>query len=161
MKLTLPRTSLKPKATFGSIFVDGVFECVTLEDVVRDLKADGSGKIFAKTAIPAGTYDVVIDFSQRFQKMMLHILNVPWFTGIRIHSLNTDLQTEGCVGVGEKVVGDDLITGGSVTLPKLFVKVEAALKRGEKVTITITDDFKTQSHVEGFLDAGTAEGGGS
>lgn len=141
MQLNLHRTSLKPKATLGYLDVDGAFECITLEDVVRDLKADGSGKVFGATAIPAGTYDVTIDFSAKFQKNMLHILNVPWFMGIRIHSLNTDLQTEGCVGVGQEVVNDDYIHGGSVALPALWAKVQAALDRGEKVQITITNDF--------------------
>ena len=68
MQLDLHRTALKPKATLGHLDVDKVLECVTLEDAVRDLKEDGSGKVFGATAIPAGTYDVTIDFSQRFQK---------------------------------------------------------------------------------------------
>lgn len=141
MKLELHRTALKKKATLGHLDVDGVFECVTLEDVLRGIKEDGEGKIFGETAIPVGTYEVIIDFSQRFQKKMLHILDVPWFTGIRIHSGNTDANTEGCVLVGRTVVNDDYIQGGSVALPQLQAKIQAALNRDEKVTITITNDF--------------------
>ena len=141
MELALHRTSLGPKATLGHLDVEGVRECVTLEDVVRDLKADGSGKVFGETAIPAGRYQVVTDFSEKFQKVMLHILNVPWFTGIRIHSGNTDLNTEGCVLVGQVDVNNDFIHGGSVELPALQAKVQAALDAGQECWITITDEF--------------------
>jgi len=142
MHLELHRRSLGPKATLGQLYIDGILECLTLEDVVRDLKEDGSGKIQGETAIPAGTYKVTIDFSQRFQKKMLHILEVPFFTGIRIHSGNTDQNTEGCVLVGNEKINDDFIHGGSHALPILQGKIQEALDRGEEVDITITDDFQ-------------------
>ena len=41
MELTLHRTKLGSKATEGTLEVDGTYECVTLEDVVRDLGPDG------------------------------------------------------------------------------------------------------------------------
>jgi len=144
MELALHRTSLGPSATLGELFMDGIRECVTLEDVVRDLKADGSGKVFGATAIPAGRYAVTIDFSQKFGKDMLHILGVPYFTGIRIHSGNTDLNTEGCVLVGQVVDGPDHVHGGSIELPLLQAKIKVALDAMEEVWITITDDFVVQ-----------------
>ena len=142
MDLALHRTSLGEKATLGHLDVDGVLECVTLEDVVRDLRPDGSGKIFGQTAIPAGRYKVITDFSAKFQKVMLHILDVPFFTGIRIHSGNTDENTEGCVLVGQVADGPDHIHGGSIELPLLQAKIQAALDGGGDVWIEITDDFK-------------------
>ena len=137
MQLLLQRQASFKHATLGTLKINGVYECVTLEDVVRDLGPDGSGKVQDETAIPEGIYKVVIDFSQKFQKNMLHILDVPFFTGIRIHSGNTDLNTEGCVLVGQTVNGPDYIHGGSVELPILQEKIQTALELGEDVTIEI------------------------
>ena len=142
MKIELHRLELGPKATIGKLYLDGIFECLTLEDVVRDLKEDGSGKVQNETAIGAGTYKVIIDFSQKFQKEMLHIMDVPFFTGIRIHSGNTDENTEGCVLVGNEKINDDFIHGGSHELPILQGKIQEAIDRGEEVDITITNDFQ-------------------
>lgn len=145
MLLTLQRTSLGPRATLGHLDIDGVAECVTLEDVVRlddpATPKDEGAKIQDQTAIPAGRYKVVIDFSQRFGKLMLHVLDVPGFTGIRIHSGNTHADTSGCILVGLVVDGPDRIHGGSVALPRLFTKVKAALDRREEVWITVLNEF--------------------
>lgn len=94
MKLELKRRWFKKPCTQGELFIDGTFYCYTLEDEVREKKIPGV------TAIPYGTYKVVIDYSTRFQKDMLHILNVPGFEGVRIHAGNTDKDTEGCILLG-------------------------------------------------------------
>ena len=53
------------------------------------------------TCIPYGRYRIVWDFSQRFQRNTLHLLDVPQFEGIRIHSGNSDADTEGCLIPGK------------------------------------------------------------
>lgn len=138
MKLDLFRDPSTDTATLGELHVDDVLECVTLEDPVRDLKNDGSGKIYGRTAIPAGTYKVVIAPSPSHQnRPYMRLLGVPFFQGILIHSGNTPIDTFGCIIVGQVVDGPDRIHGGSLALPKLFSKVQAALDRGEDVSITI------------------------
>jgi len=97
-----------------------------------------------ETAIPAGTYDITIRFSQRFQKLMIAVQDVPGFTGILIHSGNTDANTSGCILVGKVILNSDYISGGSIALPLLQAKIRYALDSGEKVSLTITDDFKTE-----------------
>ena len=79
--------------TIGDLFIDGKWYCYTLEDEVRPegVKIDG------KTAIPAGKYPLIIDYSFRFKRYMPHILNVQNFTGVRIHKGNTEENTEGCI----------------------------------------------------------------
>ena len=90
MELTLTRTDFTNDSTIGELSVNGKFECFTLEDKVRPVKIKGM------TAIPAGAYEVVINFSERFQRPLPLLLNVPNFDGIRIHAGNTAKDTEGC-----------------------------------------------------------------
>lgn len=95
--LLLQRKWAVKDATIGELFVDEVFECFTLEDIIRPV----GEKVFGETAIPSGSYKVVIDWSDHFQRNMPHILDVPGFDGVRIHSGNTPADTEGCILVGQ------------------------------------------------------------
>lgn len=106
VKMLLQRKWCVNDATIGELFLDGQYECYTLEDVVRPAGV----KVQNATAIPTGLYRVVVDWSPRFQKNMLHILDVPGFEGIRIHAGNTAADTDGCLLVGQTV---DL-TAGSI-----------------------------------------------
>ena len=132
MNLTLIRQIFTEQSTIGSLSIDGVFECFTLEDTVR---APGI-KIPGRTAIPYGNYEVIIDYSQRFARTMPHILNVPMFAGIRIHSGNTASDTEGCILLGASK-GKDSIYESKSAFAKFYPKLEEALRRGE-VRIEIT-----------------------
>lgn len=133
MEMRLNRFKKCEKSTLGKLFLDGVEECYTLEDVVRP---DGV-KVYGKTAIPAGTYKVIIDDSTRFKRPMPHVLDVPGFEGIRIHSGNTDADTEGCLLLGTTIVNDDFISGSRDAFAKFFPKLQAALNSEEEVTLLI------------------------
>ena len=91
MELRVERTDFSETSTIGKLYVDDQFECYTLEDKVRPVKIKG------KTAIPAGRYEVIVNFSQRFGRMLPLFLNVPNFEGVRIHPGNTAADTEGCI----------------------------------------------------------------
>lgn len=138
MKLTVIRGILSEKSTIGILYVDGVKECFTLEDKVREIAGVpvSQWKIQDVTAIPYGTYKVIIDVSQKFNKEMMHILDVPGFEGVRIHSGNVAEDTEGCILVGT-TVGKDRLNNSTAAKDSLFSKVKAALDRKEEVTITI------------------------
>ena len=88
MKLILDRIFMADDYTIGRLFIDGAYFCDTLEDTVRDLKSDGSGKIYGETAIPTGEYKVMLARSPRFKRILPRLLNVPFFEGILIHSGN-------------------------------------------------------------------------
>jgi len=98
MNLTLKRLYFKPDYTIGRLYIDDVYHCDTLEDTYRDLSL--VEKVYGKTAIPFGTYKVILSISKRFGKLLPELLDVPQFTGIRVHSGNTVNDTEGCILVG-------------------------------------------------------------
>lgn len=132
MKLTLERLQLDLDVTIGSLSIDGAWQCWTLEDVVRP---DGAPKVYGKTAIPFGTYQVVITPSPHFGRDMPLLVNVPNFTGVRIHMGNTAVDTDGCVLVGQDRLGKSL--GHSVAaFDVLFPILRDAIAKGP-VTLEI------------------------
>ena len=138
LEITVYRQSFYPTATAGQLFVDDVYQCDTLEDKVRP---DGE-KIPGQTAIPYGRYRVVMDYSNRFKKVMPHILDVPMFVGVRIHSGNTDKDTEGCLLVGTVDKRRGVIVGGTSrpAYDALVAIIKEAIGKGDEVWITIRRD---------------------
>lgn len=96
MILVLKRNFKGPDYTIGKLYIDGHYFCDTLEDTVRP----SGTKIAGRTAIPAGEYEVVKSYSPRFKKILPEILDVPGFTGVRIHAGNTAKDTDGCILLG-------------------------------------------------------------
>jgi len=132
MKLRLERLQLDPDCTIGALFVDGTFDCWTLEDTVRP---DGV-KIAGETAVPFGTYAIDITQSPRFGRLLPLLIGVHNFVGIRIHPGNTAHDTEGCILVGSdrhhKWIGKS-----KAAFDTLFPKLRDAKARGERIAIEI------------------------
>lgn len=126
MKITVKRLHKTNTSTIGELLIDGIFECYTLEDVEREVK------VKSETAIPKGTYKVIINQSNRFKRLLPLLLNVPNFEGVRIHSGNSNHDTEGCILVGQ-TRGKDYIGKSRKAFDKLFKKMQAA----KDITITI------------------------
>jgi len=137
MKLRLKRPSTSDaSATIGELFVDGQFICYTLEDKDRLLESGGL-KVKGDTAIPRGKYDVVITHSNRFDRLMPLLLDVPQFEGVRIHAGNTTSDTEGCILVGSYKRGNDFIGSSRPAYNALFEMLESAVEQGEKITLEV------------------------
>jgi len=124
MELRVERTDLSADSTIGELSVDGQFECYTLEDAVRPVKIKG------KTAIPAGRYEVIINQSQRFGRLLPLLLDVPDFEGVRIHPGNTAADTEGCILVGN-TKSEGFVGESKVAFARLFDKLETASRTGK------------------------------
>jgi hypothetical protein len=141
MELDLIRSTKTKRSTIGELTVNGMFECFILEDKDRGLQQNMpvselmEKKIRTKTAIPAGRYEIVVSFSNRFQKMLPLLLDVPAFEGIRIHPGNTDSDTEGCLLPG-KNKSPDMVSSSRLAFTALFDKIKEAVQR-EKIFITV------------------------
>lgn len=137
MQIRIKRRFKATDYTIGSLFIDGKYFCDTLEDKVRDLRFDGSGKVYGKTAIPSGEYKVTLTLSNRFKKVLPLLHDVPFFEGIRIHSGNTDKDTDGCLLVGENREKGKVLFSRP-TMERLMKRMRDAESRGEDITISIS-----------------------
>jgi hypothetical protein len=111
MKWTVLRRFKGPDYTIGSFYIDGNYFCDTLEDVCRIRGGDCSLKIYGQTAIPEGRYLVEWMWWDKHNNWYPHLLNVPCFTGILIHSGVTAKDTEGCILLGENKIKGQVING--------------------------------------------------
>ena len=153
MKLKVLRFSSQKDSTSGLLFLDGdlglEFLCYTLEDEERALKVRG------ETRVPAGTYEIKLRteggfhgrYTKRFAGMhkgMLHVINVPNFKWILIHTGNTDEHTAGCLLVGDaqennKIIKDGFVGKSTNAYKRIYPPIAKALEKGEKVTIEYID----------------------
>jgi hypothetical protein len=127
MKLKLLREKSSDDTTIGKLYIENEFFCYTLEDKVRDKK------VYGETAIPIGTYKVVITWSPRFKRQLPLLVDVPGFDGIRIHPGNTHKDTEGCILVGEYVEGEFLYKS-KIAFDRLYTIL---IKSKDSITIEI------------------------
>lgn len=141
MNLKLVRRKFDTLRTISDLYVNDVFFCNVLEDVDRGLTQDMSLseiaaiKVHGATAIPYGTYQVINSFSPRFNKYLPLLLNVPGYSGIRIHPGNTELDTEGCLLPG--VESKNKVINSRATFARLFSLLQKAEKTN-KIVLTIT-----------------------
>ena len=119
MLIVIKRLYKGDHSIMGEMTVDGIFECFTLEDLERPVKIKG------ETAIPKGTYKVIINESNRFKRQLPLLLNVPGFEGVRIHSGNTNHDTEGCILVGQ-TRNKEYVGRSRKAFDKLFKKMQKA-----------------------------------
>jgi hypothetical protein len=131
MEILLRRYIFTDVSTIGDLIINDDWFCFTLEDPVRPVKIAG------ETAIPMGQYEVIVNFSNRFQRMMPLLLNVPHYEGVRIHPGNSASDTEGCILLGENK-GVDVVSNSRAAFNDFFTLLTEALKTA-KVWITITE----------------------
>lgn len=145
MELILTRKYFNDYYTIGHLSLDDHRLCDTLEDTVRDLvdlnddgdfMDSGEGKIYGKTAIPAGRYRIILNYSPKLKRVLPLLLSVPGYTGIRIHKGVTASHTEGCILVGENTEKGRLSNGRYYEI-MIITLIQQAKKAGEEIWITI------------------------
>lgn len=143
MKLRLNRIFKGSDYTIGKLYIDGHYFCDTLEDPVRTLPASCPNtsrgtpcacpeKVYARTAVPAGTYQITMQYSSRFKRVLPLLHEVPHFLGVLIHSGNDTDDTAGCILVGHNKVKGKVLESRAVS-----VKLNALLEKENEMTITI------------------------
>lgn len=133
MKITVKRIFKGEKYTIGKLYIDGVYFCDTIEDTVRDLPVTCPDtprgiacacreKVYAETAIPAGTYRVSIVYSPKFKRRLPYLHDVPHFIGILIHSGTDQSHSSGCLIVGKNKIKGKVVESRA-TLDALIEKI--------------------------------------
>lgn len=156
MKLILERCFNKEKYTIGKLYyIDENsnakrYICDTLEDTDRrltdsmDVEAIKQLKVYAKTAIPTGTYQISLNtVSPKYSKRKYYkqlcggkvprLLGVKGYDGVLIHIGNTADDTAGCILVGEnKKVGQ--VINSTKAFEKLY-NILLSAKYGTQIEI--------------------------
>lgn len=106
LHILITRNWRKTDYTVGRLYVNGMQLCNSIEDTDRRL-FQGQPlseilkiKVKGKTAIPTGTYRIRVTESPKFKRPLIEVVDVPGFSGIRIHALNSAEESEGCIGPG-------------------------------------------------------------
>ncbi len=152
MEITVDRKWKKDTYTIGVCYINGVRFSETLEDKDRGLDNSmsesviKSKKIYGQTAIPTGTYEIKMTYSPKFANRawakkysgkVVEITNVKAYSGVRIHPFNTAAESLGCIAVGRNLVKGKVLQSTIYYQKLVDDYISPALKRGEKVTITI------------------------
>lgn len=154
MELTVKRFADNGDTTLGVLYIDGVFQCFTVEDEER------AEKIKGETRIPNGIYNIKLreagGFHDRYKKkygnihkgmLCVHNSN-DWtikkdgmtFQYILIHTGNTDDHTAGCLLLNDAVSGSTFTGSSSVNAySRIYPVIARALAQGELVTIEYVD----------------------
>lgn len=131
LEAVLERAWKRDTYTIGKFLINGQRFSESIEDRDRgltqdmDLKEIQRIKVFGQTAIPTGIYTVKMTYSPKYKRQMPEVLNVPGYSGIRIHSGNTADDTEGCIVLGRNTkVG--MVTESRKTCKEFERLLEAA-----------------------------------
>lgn len=139
MEILVKRIAKKETYTIGKMYIDGKYFCDTLEDKDRGLSQSMTEeeirkiKVYGLTAIPTGAYKVIVNYSERFGKLMPLLLDVKGYAGVRIHSGNTPSDTLGCI-----LVGRNTAKGMVTESRKTFLRLMETLKRDNEVVLRIS-----------------------
>ena len=150
MYLWLPREPTIAGATLGSLYVDGVRFCSTLEDEIREVPDApvAAWKVQDRTAIKAGRYRVRWTWSHRFQRMTPELVGVEAFSGIRLHAGVRHEHTSGCILVGFARANTSELLPGYAARQEIDRRVEAASERQEPIWIRIDNPRTSEPGLE-------------
>lgn len=152
MELLLDRKWKKDTYTIGIMYVNGQRFSETVEDKDRGLNDKmplaeiKAKKVYGKTAIPTGTYDIQMTYSpkfagkafgRRYAGKVPQMMNVKGYEGVRIHPFNTAEDSYGCVAVGKNSIKGQVTQSTAYYYKLMDNYIMPAIKRGEKITLTI------------------------
>lgn len=153
MELKVKRKAFEKDYTIGKLYIDGVAFCDTLEDTDRGLTQDmpleeiQTKKVYGKTAIPKGTYEIDMNtvspkfkdrsWAKPYGGKLPRLIDVKGFEGVLLHVGNTASDSSGCLLVGKNSI-KGMITDSTRTFHTLMSKYLLPAKvSGNKITITI------------------------
>lgn len=125
VQLRIERLWYYPRTTIGKLYINDEFFCYTLEDTVRPFGI----KVPGDTAIWDGTYIIELEYSERFDRILPEIKDVPFFSETKLHGGNTHKDTLGCPLIAFNRDGAKIWGSAEKELVELL--------RGKKVILTV------------------------
>lgn len=147
----LRNRTLRNRDTFGQWMVPDTTSttgrrhfCHTLEDAVRENPGMpvSSWKKKHITAIPSGRYRLGLEDSPKFGKDTITVYNVEGFDEIRVHSVGSVEDTDGCIGVGDLPDRERGTLSGGISrgvLKDLKALVKKYIDQGDEVWLTVNN----------------------
>ena len=134
MEINVARLWKSDEAITGTFSVDGQQKYFSLE--LPEL-FEGQPNVPFNTCIPPGTYPVERLWSDHWNTMMPHVVNVPGRSEIEIHIANFPHDLLGCMGIGMKRLSGTEIGESGAAFEEFDNDFENAIAAGEVVTISI------------------------
>lgn len=152
MKLLLKRIFKGSNYTIGKLFINGIYECDTIEDQDRGLTSQmtleeiKAKKVYGVTAIPTGTYSINMTtvspkfkdrvWAKPYKGILPRLENVKGYEGVLIHVGNKAQDSLGCILVGENKIKGQVINS-TATFYELMTVLLKAQSVGEVIELTI------------------------
>jgi len=123
MNILVVRWNLTDKSSIGNLSIDGVPYCHTLEPPIEG----------DPCAIPEGTYDISIRYSDKHKRLLPAVNNVPGRTDIEIHPGNKPEDTLGCLLLGSTIGPEPDWIGHSVdAFDPFFLRIQGAIENAQE-----------------------------
>lgn len=131
-------------ATIGALYVNDYYVAWTLEDQIRERPNDTgiepaswvkTWKVQGETAIPAGRYPLVFEWSPKFQMMLPEMKDVPGFLETKFHAGNRKEDTDGCILVGRTRARGEILTSRDALAE--FIKVLRTLNGSDGMFVDV------------------------
>lgn len=126
MEITLTRCSKTLTTIIGTLLVDDIYECATLENLAL--------------SIPTGSYTVSVYFSPHAGHLLPLLENVSDREMIEIHCGNKYSDSKGCILVGLEH-NTDMIWNSRLAFNHLFPQIQKAFNNKEPITIVIQEQY--------------------
>lgn len=130
----VPASAGKEGFCQGRIYIENRLVGFTVEDEDRHLESGGE-KVYGKTAMPLGTYELTLYQSPKHGLVPL-FHDVPQFSFTEIHKANRAEELLGCVGIGA-VLTDDGVANCAPALARVVTTMREAIDKGRRVFCTI------------------------
>jgi hypothetical protein len=137
MHIRIERREYTAHSTIGHLYIDGEFQCYTLEPQWRldEVKP---------RAIPPGTYSLTLRYSPKHHASVPHVENVPGFQEIELHPGNYPKDTLGCTLIGKlySATTPDFIGESQIGFHELMEKLNPVWDAKGTIDITYVNSPK-------------------
>lgn len=151
MEIFLERFARTEYSTLSNYYINSVRQHFILEDKDRDLRSDMSLdeiakiKVWGKTAIPTGIYEVKMRWSPKFNAYLPHVTGIKGFGLVMFHIGNWITDTDGCLlpgrGFSKQKNGEYMVTDSGTVVKPLVKLISDTVDRKERIWLHVVQNY--------------------